>query len=148
MDDDLSMPDLRTCGWEHLTRMEGEVSLPDLRLEHLTRIDGDGTGSSTPAPRALQASPAPHSSTNRFQPMTRGGTTGTVRCGETPRSCSTLRTCRQAPSDPPPRWLTWSVSLMLRLNAMPGMLKRFARCVEFAVGVNIVQRLARLDPAL
>ena len=24
----------------------------------------------------------------------------------------------------------------------------FARCVEFAVGVNIVQRLARFDPAL
>ena len=108
------------------------MSLSDfctLRLEHLTRIDGDGTGSSTPAPRALQASPAPHSSTNRFQPMTRGGTTGTVRCGETPRSCSTLRTCRQASSDPPPRWLTCSVSLMLQLNAMSGMLQRFARCV-------------------
>lgn len=85
LDDDLSMPDLRTCGSEHLTRMEGEVSLPDLRtprlehltttdgevslpdLEHLTTIEGDGTGSSTPAPRALQASPAPHSSTNRFR---------------------------------------------------------------------------------
>ena len=63
MDDDLCLPDLRTCGSEHLTRMEGEVSLPDLRtprlehltttdgevslpdLEHLTTIDGDGTGS-------------------------------------------------------------------------------------------------------
>ena len=45
---DLSMTDLRTCGWEHLIGIEGEVSPPDLctpRLEHLTTIDGDGTGS-------------------------------------------------------------------------------------------------------